>query len=572
MIDDALRELTSGLPILKVKIYNPNGLTVYSSEFGQIGEDKSTNPGFMSSAKTRTTASKFSFRGTFSAFSGVLANRSLVESYVPIIGENAALEGVFELYTDVTPLVDRIERGTVTVVAGLILAFGLLYGTLFLIVRRADHILRRQYATLISNGEDLTAQKESEVADRLRAEHALRASELQLRQSQKMEAIGQLTGGVAHDFNNLLAIVLGNIELLGDQIGQDNRLLQSMQRAATRGAEMTQRLLAFARRQPLQPRAFDLTAHVEGMSDLLQQSLGATIKIILAPADNLWPVRADPGQLENALVNLAINARNAMPTGGELRIELENIHINEREAARDPEATAGDYVMLAVSDTGEGMKPEVLEHAFEPFFTTNEIGKGSGLGLSMVYGFAKQSGGHVTIQSEVQQGTMVALYLPRADQVTEPTEIKLPDQVPQGRGEVILVVEDDEDVRDFVVTVLDGLGYRVIDAPAAAGARVVLEDAEKIDLMVSDVVLPGGVSGPEFAEEVRIQHPDMRVIFMSGFPADASIGNHFVGSHKVLLKKPFRRDQVAQVVRQALDDRVAVFGTVADVTSYGSHS
>jgi CheY-like chemotaxis protein len=256
--------------------------------------------------------------------------------------------------------------------------------------------------------------------------------------------------------------------------------------------------------------------------------------------------------VENALLNLALNARHAMPGGGKLTIECANAVLDETYVADNPEAKAGDYVVLAVSDEGSGMTAEVQAHAFEPFYTTKEVGQGSGLGLSMVYGFVKQSGGHVTIYSEEGQGTTVKLYLPRAEGAARSEGVSRDEDIPQGRSENILVIEDDPDVRDLAVRMLEGLGHGVIDVPDAASAHKVLADGKQVDLVLSDVVLPGGTGGPEFAEEARTTRPDLKIIFMSGYPAEAAKRDGFLGSDKVLLTKPFSRHELAQALRDAL--------------------
>jgi len=272
---------------------------------------------------------------------------------------------------------------------------------------------------------------------------ALKLVEKRLHQAQKMEAIGQLTGGVAHDFNNLLGVIQGNAELLGNELGEDNKFLKSIFRASLRGAELTRHLLAFARRQPLRPRPVDLPGLIQGLSELLALTLGESIEIEVAAQPGCWPAIADPGQVENALLNLALNARDAMPAGGKLRITCANARLDEADVAPLPEASVGEYTVLTVRDTGHGMTAEHLARAFEPFFTTKDVGQGSGLGLSMVYGFAKQSGGHAIIASELGQGTIVTLYLPRAVSDPEVATAASPEQTPQGRGEVVLVIEDD---------------------------------------------------------------------------------------------------------------------------------
>jgi PAS domain S-box-containing protein len=376
-------------------------------------------------------------------------------------------------------------------------------------------------------------------------------AEAALQQAQKMEAVGQLTGGVAHDFNNLLAVIMGNVELLAE--GSDNpaSLLESISRSATRGAELTQRLLAFSRLQPLHPQPIDLSDLIDGMMGLLRRSLGETIEICSDVASNLWQAQADPGQVENALLNLALNARDAMPNGGRLTIACANAHLGEEDLGENFEITAGEYIMLTVEDTGTGMPAEVLEHVFEPFYTTKEVGQGSGLGLSMVYGFARQSGGHVAIDSEEGRGTNVKLYLPRAESELAAQVAEQGEDIPTGGGETVLVLEDDAEVRSLVETMIGGLGYQVVTAPTAADAQAALE-RENIDVVLSDVVLPDGVNGPAFAQQARTLHPDLTVIFMSGYPADGVAANGGIGPDEVLLNKPFKRQILATALHRAL--------------------
>ena len=378
-------------------------------------------------------------------------------------------------------------------------------------------------------------------------------AEERLLQAQKMEAVGQLTGGVAHDFNNLLAVIQGNAELLASTTGAEDPFTPAILRATARGAELTQRLLAFSRQQPLQTKSIDLAGLVDEMSELLKRTLGETIEIETITRPDLWAAAADPGQVEIALLNLAINSRDAMPGGGILTIEWANAPLDEAYVARNPEALVGDYVVLTVTDSGVGMPAEVREHAFEPFFTTKEIGEGAGLGLSMVYGFAKQSGGHVTIDSEDGRGTTVKLYLPRDKSVVPKPQREKAAQMPRGRGESVLLIEDDSDVRMLTVKTLEGLGYRVTDVPEAASARAVLERGDKVDLMLSDVVLPGGQSGLEFAEEARDRYPALKVIFMSGYPAQAATRDGFLRSGQRLLNKPFQRRQLAKALHEVLN-------------------
>ena len=302
----------------------------------------------------------------------------------------------------------------------------------------------------------------------------LRQRQEQLRQAQKMEAVGQLTGGVAHDFNNLLAVIMGNAELLEGRLDARDASVAAIIDAAQRGSELTQRLLAFSRQRPLRPSAVDPAALVSGMSALLTRTLGETVEVETIATSEVWRVMADPGQLENALLNLAINARHAMPQGGKLTIECVNIRVAEGQARGDSNVNSGDYVVLWVSDTGEGMSEQVRAQAFEPFFTTKDVGEGSGLGLSMVYGFAKQSGGQATIYSEIAHGTTVTLYLPRAAPAGENTRTRREEPVARGRGEMILVLEDDPNVRALIRQVLIEYGYRVMEAADAKGAGKIL--------------------------------------------------------------------------------------------------
>ncbi len=373
----------------------------------------------------------------------------------------------------------------------------------------------------------------------------------QLHHAQKMEVVGQLTGGVAHDFNNLLAVIRGNAELLVDQIGENN-LLASIDRAASQGAELTQRLLAFSRRQKLEPQAIDLARLVSETEDLLQRTIGEPIAVDIDLPDDLWPVRADPSQLESALMNLAINARDAMPRGGTLSIGCENTRISESDQRLTDDMRAGDYVQITVGDTGIGMAEEVLKHAFEPFYTTKGVGEGSGLGLSMVYGFVQQSGGDVIIKSEPNVGTQVKLLLPRATASELAEKPAVEAERASGQGECILVLEDDPDVRFVAVTALERLGYRVKEAADASAARQVLDGSDPVDLLLTDVVLPGGVSGPELAADAKAVNPNLKVVFMTGNTAELYADDKIPGLDGQLLSKPFRRAELATAIQESL--------------------
>ena len=376
----------------------------------------------------------------------------------------------------------------------------------------------------------------------------------ELTQMQKLESIGQLTGGIAHDFNNLLAVVLGSLEALEASVKDDEQarsLLRDAMDAGWRGAELSQRLLAFSRRQMLEPEIVLVGSLVKGMESLLRRTLGASIDIEISLPESLPPILVDRAQLENAILNLAINARDAMPDGGQLGIRATRFKADEDYAAVRPDAAPGRYVMIEVSDTGTGMSREVRERAFEPFFTTKDASKGTGLGLSMVYGFLKQSGGHARIYSELGHGSSVKLYLPEAEHeeesATGETLTLIKDS--RGRSESILVVEDDDRVRKMVVAMLHDLGYRTLEADCgASGLALLTAQGDSIDLLFTDVVMPGGMSGLDLARKARERIPGLRVLLTSGFSEQQAAG----GSGFSLLTKPYRKVQLAQALRRAL--------------------
>ena len=382
--------------------------------------------------------------------------------------------------------------------------------------------------------------------------------EQQLRQAQKMEAIGQLTGGVAHDFNNILTVITSTIDLLADAVAGDEKLAavaKSIDEAAERGAQLTQRMLAFARKQPLLARNIDLNAIVMGMAVMLRRVLGEDINVKIAPAKDLWIAFADPSQVEDAILNLAVNARDAMPKGGRLVIETANEHLDEQYAAQNVEVTPGDYVAIVVSDSGVGMSPEVVERVFEPFFTTKDVGRGSGLGLSMVYGLAKQSRGHVKIYSEVDCGTNVRLYLPRAVSA-EATAVENVAPASESRAigrETILVVEDSLAVRRIAVSVLEGLGYRVHEAEDGPAALDLMQRFGDIDLLFTDLVMPHGMSGQDLLHKAREKRPDLRALFTSGYSEPFLRGRSDLNRDVPMIGKPYRKQQLAIAVRAALD-------------------
>jgi PAS domain S-box-containing protein len=383
-------------------------------------------------------------------------------------------------------------------------------------------------------------------------------TEEQLAQAQKMEAVGQLSGGLAHDFNNLLTVVVGNAETLSIALKARPDLKQAADMIATageRGAELTRRLLAFSRRQMLQPAQINCNRLIDSMQRLLWRTLREDIEIRIALAPDLWPAFADPGQLESAILNLAINAREAMPGGGGLSISTANVAVDEHYRDRYPEVTPGNYILIAVTDTGEGMPPEVLARSFEPFFTTKEVGKGSGLGLSMVYGFVKQSNGHVSIYSEVGLGTTVRLYLPAYS--TMPADLTVAQagaegEAPRGR-ETILVTEDDPFVRSYVVGALEDLGYRVIAAENAREALVQLAEGGEVDVLFTDIVMPGGMNGWELAEQAQQIRPGLRLLFTSGYALETLVARGRIDPDTAILNKPYRRPELARRLREVLD-------------------
>jgi signal transduction histidine kinase len=386
----------------------------------------------------------------------------------------------------------------------------------------------------------------AEVAERKEAEG-------RLVQAQKMEAIGNLTGGMAHDFNNLLGVIIGNLDMLHEltkATPQSDQLVTESLDAALRGADLTKRLLAFARRQPLQPRSIDINEHVTAIGNLLKRTLGEQISITLALDAGVWPVMADPAQLEASIMNLATNARDAMQDGGQLTIRTANRTLDEDYAAGHADLRPGDYAMIEISDTGCGIPADRLNRIFEPFFTTKEQGKGTGLGLSMVFGFMKQSGGHINVYSEVGAGTTFRLYLPRTADGAGAEAEEAAAAPRAGNSETILVVEDNEPLRRIVVRQLVELGYRVLEAKDVRDALAVLSQ-QKIDLLFTDIVMPGGMTGFDLARMTRTHWPEVKLLFTSGFPDMrlASAGD----LHVRLLSKPYRRDELGRTIREALD-------------------
>ena len=381
------------------------------------------------------------------------------------------------------------------------------------------------------------------------------AAEAQLRHAQKMDAVGQLTGGVAHDFNNILTVITGTIGILEEAVADQPEyanIAKLIEEAAERGANLTRHLLAFARKQPLQPVELDVNALVLEAIKLLHPTLGEHIEITPLLADDAWIALADPSQLTTALLNLAINARDAMPNGGKLAIETANVFLDENYASMNSEVTPGHYVMIAVSDTGTGIPPALLERVFEPFFTTKEVGRGTGLGLSMVFGFAKQSGGHINIYSEEGHGTSVKIYLPRATGLQPSAADARASANIEGGTETILVVEDDALVRRYVMTQIQGLGYATLEAANAPDALRIIDDTPGIDLLFTDVIMPGAMNGRQLVDEALKRRPGLKTLYTSGYTENAIVHHGRLDSGVLLLAKPYRKSDLARMIRLAL--------------------
>ena len=410
-----------------------------------------------------------------------------------------------------------------------------------------------------------------DITEKYEAAAILKRTEQALQQAQKMETIGKLTGGVAHDFNNLLQIISGNLQLLSRDVAGNERAerrLASALAGVSRGAKLASYLLAFGRRQALDPKVVNIGRFVVAMEDMLQRSLGETVEVETIVSGGLWHSFVDIAQVENALLNLSINARDAMNGVGKLTIEIGNAYLDDTYARTHAEVSAGQYVVLAVTDTGSGMDPEIAEKAFEPFFTTKPEGKGTGLGLSMVYGFVKQSGGHVKIYSELGHGTTVKVYLPRSLQA-EDVLVANESQVVVGGSEVILVAEDDAEVCATVVAMLTELGYQVLKVNDAAGALTIIESGIKIDLLFTDVVMPGPLRSPDLARKARERLPHLAVLFTSGYTQNAIVHGGRLDSGVALLSKPYTREALARKVRHVIANQKQRQGV--DTASFLEH-
>jgi signal transduction histidine kinase len=451
-------------------------------------------------------------------------------------------------------LVER-EAARASATTGLQAGVALVIAVMVALAIFAIALVERQTEALIISNEAL------QTADDQLIEEAARREELeaQLRQSHKLEAIGQLTGGIAHDFNNMLGVIVASLNILKRRLargeGAHEQFIDAAMEGAERAANLIHRLLAFSRLQPLAPTPLDANKFVAGMSNLLRRTLGEHVRLETALAGGLWLTEVDPNELESAILNLAVNARDAMPDGGRLTIETGNALLDDAYARTNAGAKPGEYVLVAVSDTGTGMSPEVAAKAFDPFFTTKAVGKGTGLGLSQVYGFVKQSGGQVSLHSELGVGTTIKIYLPRyVGPVAAASENgEAAKSLPLGKAdEVILIVEDDEHARRAAVESVRELGYTVLHADGAGAALEILANRPDVVLLLTDVVMPD-VDGKKLSEEALRRRPDLRVLFMSGYARDAIVQNELVGPKARMLAKPFTLEQAARKIREILD-------------------
>jgi signal transduction histidine kinase len=475
--------------------------------------------------------SVFSSLAIFAAVCGIAHVLSILNLWLPVYGIEGFTKGFLALIS-----------------VALTAAMLLMFPRILVLPTRIQ--LQEAYAAL----EEETRQRRNAEAMVERFQE-IEANESKVRQAQKMEAIGQLTGGVAHDFNNILTVITGSIEILADAVkGQPllAQITEMISAAASRGADLTRHLLAFARQQPLQPRSTDVNSLVIDSARLLRPTLGEQIEIESMLAHDAAPALIDPSQLSTAILNLALNARDAMPNGGKLTLETRNVVLDEDYARMNSEVRPGSYVMIAVSDTGEGIPGSLLDKVFDPFFTTKEVGKGSGLGLSMVYGFVKQSDGHIKIYSEQGHGTTVKLYLPQATGAPESPDAEAGITGPEHGDESILIVEDDALVREYVVTQINRFGYQTFAAGNAAEALAIIDGSERIDLLFTDVIIPGGLNGRQLAIEALKRRPELKVLYTSGYTENAIVHHGRLDIGVLLLPKPYLSSDLARMIRVAL--------------------
>jgi signal transduction histidine kinase len=470
-----------------------------------------------------------------------------------------AMDEIRQLVSQMDAEEDRLLalRQSSLATAGQLLQIGAAIAFLLICVLGAltNYLTRRSFSALVAVRDQLVTTNEELLEQATQRERA----ESQLRQAQKMEAIGQLTGGIAHDFNNMLGVIAGALDLMQRRLNSGvygiERFIEAAKTATERGAALTHRLLAFARQQPLAPEPVDINKMIAGMSDLLRSTLGEHFQIQSVSAGGLWTANADAHQLESAVLNIAINARDAMPEGGKITIETGNAYLDDAYCRHYADVDPGQFVMVAISDTGVGMKPDIIARAFDPFFTTKPVGSGTGLGLSQVYGFVKQSHGHIKIYSELGAGTTVKIYLPRLingeakkDKITPPVTVRTGDS-----SEAILLVEDDPLVRRLTTEALRELGYTVFDSESASDARALLERVPEIKLLFTDVVMPD-VNGKKLADEASRLRPDIKVLYTTGYTPNAVVHGGMLDAGVHFLSKPFTLDQLAAKVRAVLDE------------------
>ena len=551
-IDALIRQNVLSKHIVRIKIWNRDGQVIYSDKKDLVGR-RFPVEGELKEALDGEIAMEISSlqkdenvaeRGRYSR---------LIEIYVPLrLMDSPQISGVYEIYHDLSLLEPHLAEMQRFVLVNIGLGFVILYVLLFWIVRNASRELIRR------NDENARLYEEAkqQLADRKRAEKEKTALEEQFRQSQKMEAIGQLAGGIAHDFNNLLTIISGYSEFSLSELKGDGDLrenLEEIKKAARRASDLTRQLLAFSRRQILEVKVLDLNIILRDLDKMLRRVIREDIELVTLLAGDLGRVKTDQGQIEQVIMNLAVNARDAMPSGGKLTIETTNVELDEEYPRSHIAVTPGRYIMVSVSDTGVGMTSEVKERVFEPFFTTKEKGKGTGLGLSTVYGIVKQSRGNIWVYSEPGHGTTFKIYLPQVDEPLEELKEKMKrKELPCG-SETILVVEDDEDVRKLTVRILKGGGYRVLKASGGNEALLICEqEKEPIHLILVDVVMPG-MSGRTLAERLALIHPEMKVLYMSGYTDNAIVHHGVLEEGIEFIQKPFTTDGLAKKVREVLD-------------------
>jgi signal transduction histidine kinase len=567
-----------------VQIVTDAGVDLTGAQFGAFFYNVRNERGesytlYTLSGASPEAFSKFPMPRNTAVFAATFTGEGIVRSYDitqdPRYGKNAPLKGMPDGHLPVRSyLAVPVKSRDGNVIGGLF--FG--HAAVGIFSDRSERGLMglaAEAAVAIDNTY-LTNEAQREITERTRAQNALselnanleqeiarrgeqlRLNEEALRQAQKMEAVGQLTGGVAHDFNNILQVIVGNLELIrrlgSEDFSQIRRAADKALNGAHQASSLTQRLLAFSRRQPLDPKVTDVNSLVGGMSELLNRSLGETVAVETVGAAGLWKVEVDPNALESAILNLALNARDAMPEGGRLTIETSNAYLDESYASAHAEVRPGQYVAISVSDTGTGMDKQTIQRAFEPFYTTKPVGKGTGLGLSQVYGFVKQSNGHVKIYSEINEGTTVKIYLPRFDRLDNEAALAQANVLlKSSAGELILVVEDEESVRTYTVDALRELGYRVLAAHDGPSAIQLLEKGVRIDLLFTDVVLPGGMTGAQVAVKARELYPDLKILFTTGYARNAIVHQGRLDKGVQLITKPFSFEDLSTKIRDVLD-------------------